>query len=454
MINVSNTFCNKGLVVAISLMATLCAVSSCTKETYAEAYSYGEAYASAYALVIVDDDTVAYNSSTDHESFNSIEKSIADKIDNYAVSMLTDYNDGGNVFLSPVSASSLYSMMANFVGDNIDNSFKEYLGLDGYDISDINSYNRKLNYQNSLGEESDTSKFVMKNKVWLQENSKVYHSFISTSDSYKTLVKGVDFKNGAGINEIDDDIKKTLGDSVKGLSGSLSGNVSSLITTTMDLKKKWASRMKVINDTFTNANNSVILHEYLSVTKELKYASFNDFDLVEIPLSDEAFSIYIVYPHEAEMLDKSLSYIKGIGLEKSINDLTSKTYINLHIPQIKSSGLTQLNRQNLANSSGVKQLYSMSLSKVSPDGFFCGDAFQLYSIDLNQSGISVSVKSAGSGPTSVDPGTGKTGSSPGGSGQTVTVKAKSVHLTHPFAFFIRNNDLKYTAYACIINTLD
>jgi len=412
-------------------------------------------YHSSFGLYVLEDDTVAYRYGDASSSFTSVERQINSALDNYAAGMLSDYssNDNGNTLVSPVSATMLYAMMSNFVEEGTANSFLQNLGLDGYDKDDINSFCRKLNYQNVLNRNSvsEDSKFAMASNMWVQKETTIYKSFLSVAQSYGTQVQGVDFKNASGLASINRAILNQTNNKVEGIERSSWNDVTSIVTTSMDFKKQWKEELEAdsYDSDFTNADGSVATCTMLSTICTLNYGSFGEFELVELPYADGDFSLYVVYPAESGFLNRSIEYLKKNGLEACIGKMGDMV-VDLRIPKFKYEGVTQLNNAKAGKVSSIANMYASKLSKASPGGFRLNDVYQTYSIELNEKGTSVVVR------TSTDPNPEHDPYIPGATpGEPdILPDLVSLQIEHPFAIFIRDNRLKFTAYACCIKTLD
>ena len=106
-------------------------------------------YSQELRLYILENDTVAYSQMDVNAKLTDAECNIGKKLSEYAVKMLVDYEqaDEENTVLSPLSATTLYSMMANFTEDNVGNSencYKEEMGVANVSTDQLNSYSRKI----------------------------------------------------------------------------------------------------------------------------------------------------------------------------------------------------------------------------------------------------------------------------------------------------------------------
>lgn len=407
---------------------------------------------SVFNLYIIDNDTISYSAEEIAEPFNNTEEMINSALEDYSITMLIDYskNNKQNTLLSPMSATLLYSMISNLTDDASGSQFQKQLGLDKFKSDDMNSYCRKINYRTKQSEKTNKefSKFSMYNNCWIQKDEAVYKSFVSMTKSFGIEVKGVDFKSQSGLTAIDESLKGTSSSKSYGTDMTPLNNVTSVVTSSMDLEKKWKHKVtQTNNQTFTNADGTVSTCSTIGGTLTVKYGKYESFDMAEIPYSDEDFSLYVIYPHTADSFDQSLTYIQDIGIEKCIDDL-EETEMSIRIPTFKFEGVTELNSVSVSSDSAGKQFYQAKLTKASPNGFNIGNTYQAYRIELNSQGTSVEVKSSGAVITTNEKITTGTGATPGGG-----VLLPQMHIVRPFVILIRNNVLKTVVYACSIKDL-
>lgn len=430
------------------ILSVLCVQSACSdNEEKIEGSLLTE-----YNLYVIDDDTLSYNYSDVVEPFNLTDEKIGSALEDYAITMLIDYskNNKKNTMLSPMSATLLYSMISSLTDETSGSQCQKQLGLGSFSQDDVISYCRKLNYQTKSSEEvnKEGSMFSVSNNCWIQEKEAVYKSFVSITKSYGIGVKGIDFRSQSGLSAIGQSLNGSSFSNSNGTGMTAIGNVTSIVTTSMDLQKKWKNQLSYVRDsTFTNADGTVSVCRKLGGTFKLKYGNLDSFDIVEFPYNDSAFSLYIVYPHSYNLFDRTLNYIQNNGIEKCINNL-SEVKISVHIPAFNIEGVTELNSSTASSESVGTEFHQAKLTKASPNGFNIGNTYQAYHIELNTQGTSVEVKSGGTVINTNESITIGTGASPGG-GASIT----EFHIDRPFVVFIRNNNLKTIAYACCIKDL-
>ena len=419
---------------------------SCNKDSDSEPQG---TYDSNCGLYVIDDGQDSCEIGDVYSAFNDTEVKIGKTLNDYAVNMLIDYgNDNENALLSPISASVLYSMMGNFIGENVSNSFQEGMGIGKYSTSDINSYCCKLIYRGN----SSGNNLTIQNDVWINSQSSVYNSFLSMAKTYKVKVKGIKFGSTAGNTAMNNSIGNKMKNADVGKRSSWDG-VKMAVTSSMYIEKKWKEKMTLSNSNydFTNADGSISERKVLTSTRNAKYAQYQNFDILEIPYESDDYSLYIVYPHEADMLDQSLEELSRMGFVNCINSMKDEK-VNIRIPKFKCEGLTDLNPNGKTAKAEISNMYQTKLPKVSPSNFSLSDVYQACSMEINQEGMSVTVESTAVDPVNTsNPQTGWMGATPGS--ESLAFGTKCFYVEHPFAIFVRSRNLGVISYASSIKSL-
>lgn len=457
---------------------------------------YDSTYNASYNLYVVSDDTTAYNPQLYYAHLSSEEKNIGSALNEYAVKMLTDYSgsDDENTILSPISATMLYSLMANFTDDKKGgNTFKESMGIGQANNKDINSFFRKyINKRNETTNNEEVKRGIsFASNLWMEKKSAVYNSFLSTSKFYGFGVKGMDMQNNTSIEEINQVINGQMGNSGVVIKQSALLSAKPLVTSSMSFIGEWEEKFRLDSaqtNFFTNANGAKTISKQLRITRKGKYANFGDFEMIEIPYKGNEYSMYIVLPHLEDGLANSLVALRKQGIVYSmdfvsdttrtfhgeyliqrdtttaygtfnvVDTLITDTLIDIRIPKFRLQASTGLNPQNTGASSATKLMYQTNLPKVSPNGYKLSNVFQICNFEINEESTSAS-----SGGTIVVV-TGEVNhnysitpvidvaSAPKGRKIKDTVIVP-FHVIHPFAIFIRENEIGTIPFACTIKTL-
>ena len=459
-------------------------LAACTND---EAPTSEQTFDEERGLFVIDDGAIEYNTADSRTPMSYNEKQIGQTLGECSTKMLSDYSSDSrytNTVLSPMTVAMLYSMMANFTDDNTTNKqnvYKEYLGLGNYQNDDINSYHRKFStqYEGSSGHAS----FSIKGDMWLQKNSTVYQSFVSTANSYHVGVEGVDFNSNSDKDKMNSSVQNNIGNADTDYLPSNYNDTKTAITASVSFSQEWEAELTESRDyIFHNADGTSTTCNGLSFTRKAGFAHFNTFEMVEIPYKGRRFMMYLVLPHENASMSACLDQIrqKGLascialssdagrtfhheGIINNIDTLVSDTIVQLSMPALKLNGTTELYKKSSSNGQ-ISQLYQTNLTKVSPNGFKLNNIYQACDIELSSKGTQASAKGEATVITDVVELTTTQGavvtnaiidrpdSSKGKRiNQTVT---ENFTLDRPFALFIRDTATGGVPFAATINTMN
>ena len=463
-------------------------------------------YDASHNLYIVNDDAPNYGPHTPNTPLTKEEEMIGSTLSEYATEMLSEYNTEGdeNIIVSPLSATMLYAMMANFVDDSKGgNAFKEGIGIEAANNEDVNSYFQKY-IATQKGKDANQDEvdngISVDNHLWMDEKSSVYNSFLSTAKSFGYEVKGVNISDESTIETINDAISSQMGSNDATLKSSANNGATSMITSTITFKDEWETEFLVDstqNNVFKNSNGSTTICKLLHATRKGRYNKYHYFSLMEIPYKGFNYSMYIALPHEGVSLIQVLTELNNKGINQCmemvrdttrsyhgeylinrdtvtvhgtyvvVDTLISDTVFNVAIPVFKLCTATGLNPNSTIGKSATKSMYKTYMTKVSPNGFKLGNVFQACEFEVNENGTSAS--SSGSIPNvgiglGVTPhineqksivvvdGNGSDFEIPKGR----KIQEKVVvpfYAMHPFIVFIRDNNCGTIPFACSIRSL-
>ena len=430
----------------------VCFLTACSDDTKDE-LPVGS-YDASYNLYIVTD-SVEPNYNTDFSApFNATEKRINSRMNDFAVNSLIDYSSDNseNLMISPVSLSIVYSMMSDYVGDKDNNAYKENLGINDFMNGDIRSYCCKLiNQSNNLGLQNK-AEYGISNSLWIQEQTPVYRSFVESSKSYKVNIKGINLNQQNSLERINQAIQGQTYSDQTGISKIYDKNATSLVTSTFKFKNEWKEQFGIDSshkEAFANVDGTEYKCDFLYSQRNTNYASFQNFDMVEIPYKEGQFSMYIVLPHDADKLNQALSELQRNGLENCMNKMT-RNNVNILLPKFKYSVSTSMANHNQKAMAVVKKMYQTNLPKVSPQGFMVGDMFQSSTLEITESGVMTQTEVVSDFHGGAQPGF--LGATPGGSDKPSSTVIDFV-VNHPFVLFIRNTEQDVISFACCIKSL-
>lgn len=398
------------------------------------------------------------------------EESMAKKLEHYAIDMLLDYNQDKerNTLISPVSATSLFSMISNWAPEDVSEQLLSDMGLGEYTITQVNAYSKKLNDKIKKISEKNTEEaiFNVDNEMLISENGTVYNSLLSLADTYGVGVRG---EKPSNIAKLCTKKKKVGEDAPKVKSGdNYLSETSSIINSDMDFQTGWLGSTKVIDyiDSFEDADGGFSDCQMIRLDTDVnnyRYGEYEHFDMVEIPYKavNGAFSMYIVRPNEDCSVEESLLEIREMGLDNCIQKMETPTFdeLDIELPMFKLEGITSLNPDNEAVSYDTKRLFASNMPNASPGMFRINDVSQKYFIQLDYNGTSANVKTEADvilpdAPQGGDPE--HPGDDPGDPDYPKDPPSTDIYyfsVYRPFIVLIRETNENFIAYACCINNM-
>jgi len=245
---------------------------------------------------------------------------IGHTLNEYATEMLSEYDTEGdeNIVVSPLSATMLYAMMANFVDESKgENAFKEGMGIEASNNEDVNTYFHKyidMQKEKDVYQNEVDNGISVDNHLWMDKNSSIYNSFLSTAKSYGFGVKGMDISDESTIETINDAISSQMGSNDATLKSSANNGATSMITSTITFKNEWETKFYVDStqkNLFTNFNGSTTTCKLLHATRKDRYYKFLYFNMMEIPYKGFKYSMYIALPHDGVKLSQVLTELNN-----------------------------------------------------------------------------------------------------------------------------------------------
>lgn len=485
---------------------------------------YDSTYSPAYNLYIIDDDTMTYETEAYNGPLTDTDHAIAHQLDDYATDMLTEYDSQGydNTVVSPVSASMLYGLMGNFVEQEADNAFLDAMGMEQASTEQVNTYFRKfINKKGTNQEESKNSgksRLRYSSNLWMNRDAAVYKSFLSKSRFYGFGVKGMNLSQPDAIASINNSIGSLIGSQGMAIPNSVvQAKASTVITSTMDFEGKWLKPMRrdsIGDNTFTNADGTRTNASIIAATYYCGRVRFASFDIMELPYRDSSYAMYVVLPHNAQGLAKSLTELKQRGMthvmdaaatdstgnhhaviftprdttyyvyndswlaeeqrEKATitvtDTLVSDTVFDVRLPKFDITTTTSLSTTGAKADKATKRMYQTNLPKVAPSGFHLSNVFQTCRISIDEYGTTAQSRDS---LAVVDPTIRTGGANTGTQGAIIkpidgdekalnpvphgrktheTVRA-NFHANHPFAIFVRDKEMGTIPFASTVRNM-
>lgn len=430
---------------AVICLCFLFVFSSCDGE---DSFLEITEYSSEYNISIINNDTVAYPVIADNK-LSEEDYKIAKVFENFAMQKLDEYSADlkNNFVFSPFNASLTFSLMNNATNEKEQKVINKYLGLnDSHTVDKANNYNRKVISKIQKDLDSKGSECCMSNKIWVKNDSKIYRSFVSTLNSYKAKIEGVDFKFGK--DKIEQYVQNNSNYGDASLFFAYDEKMNAMFSNSIRFSMRWNIRNSTYeNESFIKENGEVISCQKIGGYGKFNYMDCGYYSITEIPCIDSDYSMYLIYTpcSDLSFYNTLNNIIYRGGIDECISRM-EKENVKLKFPKFSVESTMSL----IENEDVDLKVYS----KVSPNKFTLNSLSQICNLEVDENGISAKVTSSGSvggymKPTSdmldwLKRTTSKNNPN------TENIEYIDNEISSPFWFVVRNNKFKSIVFAgCI-----
>lgn len=257
------------------------------------------------------------------------EKAIVEAQNEYSFKLVQEIakQEHGNIFVSPLSASFVCSMMANGANGETQQEILNALGVGDYSMSELNAYYLKM--MECLPYQDETSKMHIANALWVNEGYPIEENFLNTvRDHYLATVDNLDLSDPASADVINAWADKNTDGMIRKIcDGSyFSKSLQLIVANALCFKGKWHEQFKKVNtrdDVFhapdgdiktpmmhgelqvsTSANNRYFYNEE---TGEMEEGEPLHARMLKMDYKDHGYSMYVIMPDEDQVFDEWLA---------------------------------------------------------------------------------------------------------------------------------------------------
>jgi len=309
-----------------------------------------------------------------------------------------------NLFMSPYSVQLALSLVANGADGNTLEEMLSTLGFDEYDIDLMNLYNKVM--MEAFITLDNTTKVEIANGVWGMPEVEFCSDFKKNcQDSYDAEIATGNFLTGEAQKAISDWAEQKTHGMIKNAGRDLDPETMVAIANSLYFNGKWACKFDK-NDTqqkdFTCADGSKKKVDMMQLFNEdFEWKKEDNYEVLNMPYGNGAFSMTILLPDEGEQLDDILSQATLGTWDTSRAPMAS---CNVQFPRFEMDskiGLTETLKDM-----GMKQAFTQSadFSKMSSYDLKISKVYQLAKIKVDEEGTeAAAVTVVGMDCTSVGP---------------------------------------------------
>ncbi|MFI5160791.1 MAG: serpin family protein [Sphingobacteriales bacterium] len=254
-----------------------------------------------------------------------------------------------NLFMSPLSVSIALGMTTNGANGATLDSMRKTLHFNGFTQAQVNSYYNALITQLPVLDSYTTLKLA--NSIWYRQSFSVLPQFLQTENSsYLAKVQALDFNDPSSVNTINNWVSNETAGKIPSVIANIKPADMMYLINAIYFKSIWASKFDPANTTsmpFTLANNSQVQTNFMRNTANYNTYADNDADVVEMPYSNNKYSMVIVMPVVGKSVNDVLAGLDSAKWKGWMAGLSS-TKVELDIPKFQFTYSTRL-KQNLSN---------------------------------------------------------------------------------------------------------
>ena len=252
---------------------------------------------------------------------------------------LIQHDSTSNVFFSPTSISTAFSILYEGARQNTSQEIQNVFGFPEDEQIRRSGY---LSLHQSINEKSNTDTAMsIANALWLAENFEPLAEYIDVATTfYDSTVDTVNFASNDGINKINGWVnEKTQGkipDILK--PGSTSSNTKMAITNAIYFKGLWEypfdsedtydSEFMVDKDNSVNVQMMTFPHKM-----QVPYTVTETMKMIELPYRNGTLSLLVILPNEIDDLRTVEESITVANLKTWTDFPTVNRGINIHVPK-------------------------------------------------------------------------------------------------------------------------
>ncbi len=245
-----------------------------------------------------------------------------------------DYNK--NIFISPLSVSLALGMTLNGANTSTYDSMRNTLELPDISQEKINEAYKSL-IELLTGIDPKVN-FKIANSIFYRNTYTFEQDFIEINKKYfNALVRGLNFDDPATVNIINQWVKDNTNGKIEKIVEEIENDIVMFLINALYFKGTWKyefDKKNTKDDWFTQPNGTRSQCKMMVQEAEFNYLANEDFQAIDLPYGDGAFSMTIFLPKQNRDVN---SFIAGIS-ENNWNAWLSsftKQKVKLYLPKFK-----------------------------------------------------------------------------------------------------------------------
>ena len=316
-------------------------------------------------------------------------------------------NDKSNIFFSPLSISTAFSMAYEGAKEDTASQMQQVFGFERDEQKRQKAISELLS---RLNHKDDWYKLQVANALWVKDGYEIKSDYLDTAKThYSSTVDNVDFVTDDGINKINSWVQEKTNDKIQDIlaPGSTDDLTRMVITNAVYFKGKWGLEFNPRNTSdkpfWTDKDNSVMVPMMKENAALYNYASTGDLQALELNYLGGDIAMIVLLPKERDGLGSIEQSMSKEELD-SIRDSMTRQPLTVQIPRFEFE--TQYNLVEPLQSLGLEDAFdreNADFQGITDEQVYLEKAAHKAFVNVNEEGteaaaITALVMRATSGP--------------------------------------------------------
>ena len=276
-------------------------------------------------------------------------------------SEITKKDEKSNIFFSPLSISTAFSMAYEGAKENTASEMRQVFGFESDDAKRQKTISELLSQFNH---KDDWYSLQVANALWVKDGYEIKQDYLDAAKThYSSTVDNVDFVTDDGINEINRWVKEKTNEKIENIlaPGSTDELTRMVITNAVYFKGKWSSEFNTRNTSekpfWTDKDNSVIVPMMKQPVDIYNYAKTENLQALELNYLGGDISMVVLLPKDKDGIQ---SLEQSMDKEKldAIKEGMTRQPITVEIPKFEFE--TEYNLKSPLQSLGLHDAFDES----------------------------------------------------------------------------------------------
>ncbi len=249
-----------------------------------------------------------------------------------------------NLMISPLSVSYALGMTYNGAAGTTLEAFTDVLHFDDLTSQEVNESYKDLMGQ--LVTLDDQVEFSVANSIWYKLGFQVLSEFIATNQEYfDAAVEEIDFSDPQTVEVINQWIEDKTNDKIQDMLDFIPPDAVMYLINAIYFNAQWKyefDKDKTYEDNFHLEGGSVHPSDFMMVNGNFNYTSNEDFQAVELPYGDSAFSMVVMLPGGGQTVSDLVAVMDTEHWDSWFENATM-TDVQVELPKFKYGFKSLLN---------------------------------------------------------------------------------------------------------------